>query len=373
MNPFMHGVVVTGSEFCPRPELLSRLHGHIDSRQNCVIRGVRRVGKTSAVLETIRTHRKAKHIYVNCWGKLSIDSLIGAIYEAFLIHQRRKGLSIEKVIRSFAHLRPRVSLDPYTGEPVFSVDTRSNTAGDPRSLERVFDALGSEGKRCPLVVVLDEFQALLKLPDAEALMATMRGAIQLQSHVTFFYLGSTRNLMDKIFNSPDQPFFKSAASVNVDTIDRSIYMPYIARKFVEGKRVATPEALDAIFDAASDVTGDVQQLCSEIWNGTNAGDVIEKGTVPHGLERIHQAEHESNARIVELLTPGQIRVLVGLARVGGSAPTSKEFLAAAGIAQPSSVSRALNRLGEHGLVYDTDQGYRFFSPFFRTWLLAQNI
>ncbi len=373
MNPFLHGVAVTGRNFCPRPELLAQLHANIDSRQNCVICGIRRMGKTSAVLESIRTHQKAKHIYVNCWGKLGIDSLAAAMYEALLMHQQKKGLSIERVIRAFAHLRPRVSLDPYTGEPVFSVDTQADMAHDPKSIERVIDNLGREGKNCTLVVVLDEFQALLKMPEADALMATMRGAIQFQPHVTYFYLGSTRNLMDKIFNSPDQPFFKSAAPINVAPIHRAIYMPYIEKKFAQGKRNITDEALKAIFDAACDTTGDVQQLCSEIWNGTSPGDTIEKDTVPHGLERIHRAEHESNARIIELLTPGQIRVLVGLAKIGGTAPTSKEFLAAAGVAQPSSVTRALSRLTEHGLIYANDQGYQFFSPFFRTWLLTQEL
>lgn len=373
MNPFLHGVAVTGNDFCPRPDLLAQLHGHIDSRQNCVIRGVRRMGKTSAVLESIRTHPKAKHIYVNCWGKLSVESLASAMYEALLMHQQRKGLSIDKIMRAFAHLRPRVSIDPYTGEPVFSVDTGTDHAGDPQSIERVLDAIGNEGRKGRLVVVFDEFQALLKLPQADALMATMRGAIQLQTHVAYFYLGSTRNLMDKIFNSPEQPFFKSAAAVNVPPIDRAIYMTYIAKKFTKGKRKISSEALTAIFDAACDITGDIQQLCSEIWNGTSSGDTITKDIIPHGLERIHRAEHESNARIVELLTPGQIRVLIGLATFGGAAPTSKGFLAAAGVAQPSSVTRALSRLDEHGLIYATNDGYHFFSPFFRTWLLTQDL
>jgi len=373
MNPFHHGVAITGEEFCPRPELVSTLRGHIDSNQNCVIRGVRRIGKTSAILETLRSHKKAKHIYVNCWGKLDVDSLASAIYEAFLIHQKRQGLSIEKIIRGFAHLRPKVALDPYSGEPTFTVDTRADTAQDPRSIERVLDTLAHEGKKCPLVVVLDEFQALLKLPQAEALMATMRGAIQLQSHVTYFYLGSTRNLMDEIFNSTDGPFYKSAASVNVEPIERSVYAPYIKTRFAKGKRATSPDALAAIFDSACDITGDVQQLCSEIWNFTSEGDTVEPETVPHGLERIHRAEHESNSRIVELLTPGQVRVLVGLARVGGASPTSKAFMAAAGVAQPTSVTRAINRLYDRGLIYDSPEGYKFFSPFFRTWLLTQEI
>lgn len=374
MNPFLHGVAVTGSDFCPRPELVASLHSHIASHQNCVIRGVRRVGKTSAVLEATRTHKKAQYIYINCWGKLNVSSLAHAMYEALLVCQQRKGLTIEKIIRAFAYLRPKVSLDPYTGEPSFSVDTGTDSSSDqPGSIEQVLHALGEEGKKEQLVVIFDEFQALLKLPDADALMATMRGVIQLQPHMTYFYLGSTRNLMDDIFNNPDQPFFKSAAVANVEPIQHAVFTPYLQKKFAEGKRIATAAALVTLYEAACDITGDVQQLCSEIWNGTNSGDVIEPETVMLGLSRIHRAEHESNARIIDLLTTGQVRVLQGLARVGGGAPTSKEFLAASGIAQPSSVTRALNRLSDRGLIYATPNGYRFFSPFFRTWLLTQEL
>ena len=51
----------------------------------------------------------------------------------------------------------------------------------------------------------------------------------------------------------------------------------------------------------------------------------------------------------------------------------EEFLTAAGVAQPSSVTRAINRLSDRGLIYDSPEGYRFFSPFFRTWLLTQDL
>ena len=215
MNPFQHGAVVTGKEFCPRPALITDLGRHIDSRQNCVVKGVRRIGKTSAVLEAIRAHRRATHMCVNCWGKQNIQSLSKAIYEAFLIYQRHKGLSLERIMRTFAHLRPKAVMDPYSGETSFSVDLGNQAAVEPRSLEGVFDTLGAEGKKSHFVVVLDEFQALLQFKDAAAVLATLRGAIQLQPQVMYFYLGSTRHLIDEIFNSPDQPFFKSAASVTI--------------------------------------------------------------------------------------------------------------------------------------------------------------
>ncbi len=372
MNPFMHGVTVTGKDFCPRPELIADLRNHIDSQQNCVIRGVRRVGKTSAIIEAVRSYKKKGYIYINCWGKQDIHSLTTAIYEGFLIYQRNKGLSLEKIIRTFAHLRPKASIDPYSGEPTFSVDVNEHDS-TIRSVEAVFDTLAHESNNNPLVVVLDEFQELLHLKEADIIMATLRGVIQLQANVTYFYLGSTRNLMDDIFNNPDRPFFKSASSVNVMPIERSGFSAYIKKKFISGKRTVSPASLSAIFDAACDVTGDVQQLCSEIWNCTDADDIITEEVVPRALARIHHTEHESNSRIIDMLSPGQVRVLVGIALVGGKKTTSKQFLSAARVAQPSSVTKALNRLSQHGLIYRDSEGYKFFSPFFRTWLLTQEL
>jgi len=373
MNPFQHGVVVTGEDFCPRPELVKTLRGHLKGRQNCLIRGGRRMGKTSAVMEALGREKKTGHMLINCWGKTSLASLIEAISESFLMYQSRRGLSLEVIMRTFAHLRPKASVDPQTGIPSFSIDLVERDTVKPRSLDAVLEPIGREGKKSPLVVVFDEFQSLMQLRESEAVFATLRGAIQLQREVTYFYLGSMRNEMDELFNNPKQPFFKSAASVTVGPIERAVYADYLKSRFATGRRKPTEEALEAVFELARDVTGDVQQLCSEIWNCTDRGDTIHSESVDLALTRIHQNEHESNSRIIDLLTTGQVRVLLGLARAGGARPTSKEFLAASGIRQPSSVSKAIDRLHREGLIYRDAQGYQFFSPFFRTWLIAQDI
>jgi hypothetical protein len=44
------------------------------------------MGKTSAVMEAIRSERKAGCVLVNCWGKSSLESLAEAISEAFLAY-----------------------------------------------------------------------------------------------------------------------------------------------------------------------------------------------------------------------------------------------------------------------------------------------
>lgn len=370
MNPFQHGVVVSGKNFCPRPDLLRELSAHMDARQNCVIRGGRRMGKTSAVLESIRLQRRAGCVLVNCWGKSSPASLAEAIAESFLAWQSRRGLSLKRILGGFAHLRPQATIDPVTGQPSFSVDLTGGRKFAPKSLDRVLDPIGEEGRAHPLVVVFDEFQALMEMEESEAVVATLRGSIQMQPHVTYFYLGSVRNLMDALFNDPRQPFFKSAASVSVGPIGRETFSGYLREKFRTGRRRVSDGALTMIFDLARDITGDVQQLCSAIWNGTDTGCEIGEDEVRQGLARIHQTENESNMRIIALLTPGQVKVLLGLAKVGGGQPTSKTFLEASGVAQPSSVTKAISRLEREGLIHRDADGYQFFSPFFRTWLLA---
>lgn len=370
MNPFQHGVVVSGEDFCPRPELLRELQGHIDARQNCVIRGGRRMGKTSAVLEAIHSRREAGCIFINCWGKTSPVALAESIAESFLAYQSRRGLSLKRILEGFAHLRPHATIDPQTGQPSFSIDLAGRRDFNPKSLERVLGPIGDEGKNHPLVVVFDEFQALLDMEQHESVIATLRGAIQLQPQVTYFYLGSVRNLMDAVFNDPRQPFFKSAASVSIGPIDRSSFSIYLIKKFRQSRRQPSSAAMNLIFEMAHDTTGDVQQLCSALWNCTEAGQKIEEADVYAALARIHQSENESNMRIIDILTPGQVKVLVGLAKAGGAHPTSKAFLEASGVAQPSSVTKAIARLESEGLIFHDSKEYQFFSPFFRTWLLS---
>lgn len=331
------------------------------------------MGKTSVVLEALRGKRGPGHMLVNCWGKASLGGFIEAIYESYLRYQSRKGISLEKIMKSFGHLRPKASIDPETGIPSFSIELSERERMHPRTLESVLEPIGAEGKKSPIVIVFDEFQSLLQLKESDAIIATLRGTIQLQPEVTYFYLGSMRNEMDDLFNNPRQPFFKSATPVHVGPIPRDDYAEYLNEKFATGGRKLEEGTLEEVFDLAEDVTGDVQQLCSEIWNCSSRKDTLGNKTVKAAIARIHQNENESNSRIIDLLTPGQVRVLLGIATMGGQHPTSKEFLTGSRLRQASSVTKALHRLTKEGILYRDKEGYHFFSPFFRTWLLANDI
>ena len=65
MSPFKYGMIVGGDHYCPRPELARQFIKLVESGQNVVVQGERRMGKTSFVCETIRRRRGMRLYYVD--------------------------------------------------------------------------------------------------------------------------------------------------------------------------------------------------------------------------------------------------------------------------------------------------------------------
>jgi len=69
------------------------------------------------------------------------------------------------------------------------------------------------------------------------------------------------------------------------------FQTFIADKFKTGKRKIDVDVMDRIFDICYNVTGDIQELCSALWDTTSYGDHIVDKQVPFALEKIFA--HES--------------------------------------------------------------------------------
>ena len=85
-------------------------------------------------------------------------------------------LFIKKAVQFAFRLRPVLAIDPRDGSTTISVDTRA--AAEPDSLDAVMSTLekiAADGKTC---IVFDEFQDILKLDNANGILAQMRSTIQ---------------------------------------------------------------------------------------------------------------------------------------------------------------------------------------------------
>lgn len=365
MNPFKYGCIVDGDNFCARPEAERLLASFAASGQNVVVHGARRMGKSSLVRRAISRMRGEQLVYIDLYYIGTMADLCERILAGIARMNGRMGF-VRKVMSLISHLRPTLSFSTTDGSPIVSVDARA--ADEPKSLQTVMEMLAkvaAGGKTC---IVLDEFQDVLRLQDANRVLAEMRGAIQLQPDVPYFFLGSVRHDMVSIFASPKSPFFKSAAVFEVDAIPDDSFAKFIVRRFASGDRKIDSQTATMLVHAADSVSGDVQELCAALWETTVPGATIKEQNVPLALEHVFAREGKGFEMALSRLTPTQVSVLKGIAATDEAKVYSAKFLENVRIASTGTVKKAVKRLESDELIYEWQHSWRFVDPFFRAWV-----
>jgi len=368
MNPFKFGRIVSGEDFCGRPELLTQLKQNLASGQNTYVQGERRIGKSSLIKQALLTSRGVKTVWVDLLAMKSTDELCREMVRGIVSMEKQTSF-LQRVLGLLSSFRPALTFDPVTQS--WSVSMSPSVRFTEQSVAEVMDVLEQLGAKSRLVVVLDEFQDVLGIDEGERLLALLRGKIQNHAKIAYLFAGSLRRNMERIFTHPDSPFFKSAVALEVGPLDHDTFVEFLRAKFWQAKRTVSDDALHEVFRLSSDNPGDVQQLCRSLWETTAEGESIGLEHLSAALEVIFAQESKGYQALLEVLSEQQLKCLLGLARVGGDRVTSREFIEASGVGLPSSIKKAFTRLEKTRTVFKKDGGYRFFNPFLGEWLLRR--
>ena len=365
MNAFKYGCVVGGKWYCPRPFLERELRRFLTAGQNVVIQGERRMGKTSLAHETLHGLRGWRLVYIDLlnirsvgdFGKRVLSGVREALHDESVFH---------KALRLLPRLRPVVNYDPLTGGVGYSLDVKA--ASDPSAVEEIVAFLAAQTRTGKVAVVFDEFQDILNLPDAQSVLALLRGKIQFQADVPYVFTGSVRNAMSDLFDNPDSAFYKSAVSLCVGEIDRADFSVFLRNRFKDcGKRVSD-EVLDAVMTEVDNIPGDVQELCEGLCDVTDGRRAVEAEDIASALKVVYAREGDKFEAFTSKLSPIQFKMLVALAVRGGVNVQSVAFLSEAGVGNAASARRALNRLEELRYIYRYRGEWKFTSAFFKSWM-----
>lgn len=371
MNPFNYGKVVSHDDFCERPELMKQLISEIRRGQNVYVRGERRTGKTSLIIEAIRKNKKYRKVYIDLLEVKSLDDLIKRIVYAIVSARNETGF-MEKMFNRLSHMRPVASLDPITGMPTLTISPGDKLT--PDSIGGVIDLVFSlHTKSRPVVVVFDEFQDILKIDTHNEVLAILRSKVQFHKEIPYIFAGSVRNDIDTIFTSPKSPFFKSAIPIDVGSLEKKRFLDFLQTKFEEDARTVEPELMDQVFTIGANIPGDIQQLCGALWETSSSGDMLGKGAMIKALERIFAHEEKSYKITLKVITNQHLKVLSTLARISGKEPMSGNFQKESGIHQASSIRAALKRLIDLEILFYFEDEYRFVNPFFRAWIIYKRL
>lgn len=362
MLPFRMGMRVSGDDFCGRRQELATLRDYVRGYGRVYVVGERRVGKSSLVFEALRTIRGTRIVDVDLMAIKTVADLTHRLAAA-VIQAQRKPAELLNLLKGLPHLQPTIGVDPIANTPTVSFAPGSGNR--PETLDEIF-ALMAPWSR--VVVVLDEFQDILNIPQDDAILARLRNLVQRQDHASFVFCGSLRHRMEEIFTKDDSPLFKSAMRLHVGPLERVAFRSFLASKFAGGHRQTTPDLLDSVLDVCQDNPGDVQRFCAALWQVTSYGQTISEPDLVAAWEMVftmHAPEYEV---IMRNLSVQQAQVLHALARFDGRSNLSRVFLESTGISLAASAAKALKGLLEKGIVRKEATEYRICDPFLTRWL-----
>ncbi len=368
-NPFHYGTPVEGDQFVGRESEVGAVVGRIRDHINVVLLSPRRYGKTSILLRAERELRPLAPaiVHVNVLRCRDAASLASSLASgAFRVPQGRWHRA-RQVVPEFLRrlrLRPSVEFDD-DGRPQFSFGAGLVDREVDLVVSDVFDLLSEEAERGPAALVLDEFQSVVDLDPS--LPAVFKAMVDAHPDVSLVAAGSKQHLMERLFVERNAPLFNTTERIALGAIPDEEMIGFVCRRVVAAGKVMLPPTARLILETAGPVPDDIQHLAYEAFEAASGGEVG-PDEVGAGLATAVGRLENLYIDIHELLTGGQRRVLRAIADDPTAMPSSSEFVRRTGLANASSVKKALDALIDSDLVAVRSGHRQVADPFLAAWL-----
>lgn len=371
-NPFFIAGRIPPECFCDRDAETRRLTGCILNNENVVLTSPRRVGKTELIYHCFDDDRLKDDFFVVFVDILHTSSLRELIMELGNGVFKKVAGHSEKLMKAFAStlrsLQGSFGFDPVSGMPTFNVSLGDITAPE-YTIEEIFDYLEKADRRC--IVVIDEFQQVVKYRE-KGVEALLRANIQRSSNSNFIFSGSERRIMDQIFLDSKRPFYQSATNLNMNPIDKDVYVRFAQGLFARYGKSVAEDAVHRAYEMFEGVTAYVQRIMHDAFAETAVGEIADAGLVDSMSSRFVE---ESSRRIREQLsfiTEQQKELLYAIHSEGtAKGLTTSAFVKKHRLKSASSVQSATKQLLEMDLITKTGNEYALSDPLLKLWLKTQ--
>jgi uncharacterized protein len=371
-NPFRFGALALDETFANREGERAELVSDIRNGQDVVVFAPRRCGKSSLVWSAMQALGREGVLvaHVDLMTTPTKERLAAAlahsIYEQIASPMEKIK---DKALAPFRGLQvqPVVTVDPEDGSLSFSFALGRREADIDATLERLLQLpaeLGGSGKR-RTALVMDEFQEIVDID--RNLPRLLRSVFQLQPEVAHVYLGSKRHVMEKIFSDANEPFWRSAKSIELGMIDADAFAPFIVERFRASGREAGGEAVAELLTITDGHPYATQELAYFLWEQVPGGEVASTEHLRDALAAVLNSEHAHFTLLWEGASAIQKLVLQALAREPGR-PFTASYRARHDLPASTNVQKALQALKEREVVSGSQGAYRITEPFLAEWL-----
>lgn len=325
----------------------------IKQRQNIVIYAKRNYGKTSLVKNIIIDDFKQKYkkpfiFFVDLMGVKDMDSiesrlksaLENAIKEAFPIK------SFANSVGDFlTNLKASISFDPATSMPVISVESLGQLDNES-TIEEIFLSLNNISEKFPSLIVLDEFQDIANVDEAESIF---RNSFQQMQSVPIIVLGSKQHMLRDIFAMPNSPLANFGHDITINEIDYHKYHQYIEERFSQKKLKISPSNAEFLQNIMQRQPEAINLLCYEIYQ-SNSSINVDKKIIIRALDQILDQRNKRFEVMLYAFSKAEEKIIIAIAKNDWvSKPQSKEFSAQVDLT-PRAIKMNIDKLIDKGIL-----------------------
>lgn len=374
VNPFFVSTDIPDEYFCDRDAETAKIIGHIRNGSNIVLKAPRRLGKSSLIKHVFAQKEIVKDyntLYVDIYAtKNALDfqlELQGRLLNAPFAKGTRLKMEFESLLKG-AYFKMG-GINAVSGQIELPGFGFAPSSVPILSLEAMFDFLSKTKKQN--LVVFDEFQQIEAYP--ERMAATLRSFVQGSNNTRFIFSGSSRHMLATMFQLSNQPFYKSAVSMDLDVIPVDTYTAFCERMFESGKKKIDPEAVEFVYYLFSGETYLMQALMKDVYASLQEGASAGIQEVKDALFALLESRDSDYKDILNRLNNKKERnTLFCIALEGiGKDLTSSYIMNKYALDSASSVQNALNNLGDDkmGLITKLQKGtYVIQDRLFELWL-----
>ena len=376
-NPFTFGDLALDAAFTDRAAELRELTGDMRNGQNVLVYAPRRYGKSSLVIKAAQQVQRRKVLvgYLDLMRTPTTERFAAALAKTVYADIAAPGKrAFERAASLFQGLRitPSMDVDPADGSLRFSFQPGRRRTDIDDTIERLLELpaeLAVERQR-RVVLVFDEFQEIVGLdPQFPNLM---RSVFQTQPEVGHVYLGSKRQILQRIFSDRNEPFWRSAKRLELGPIEAEQFAPFIRARFAEGERAIDDEALDGLLAATGGQPYATQELAYFLWELVAPGQRATARGLDAALANVIRSESNHLAQLWEDASAQQRLLMLALAEEPTPTIYSGDYRLRHDLPAAASVQRALGALIDRELAGRNAAGeYALIEPFLAAWLLMR--
>jgi AAA+ ATPase superfamily predicted ATPase len=370
-NPFDYGDLVADDSFTDRESELSELKSDVRNGQNVAVIAPRRYGKTSLVRTALSSliGEGILAVEVDLMSTPTKEKLAGKLAKSIHDDVATPLFRARERLRIFSSLRitPTVTVDLH-GATSFSFSAARHEAEIDDTLEHLFELPGTiaadGGKH--VVLYFDEFQEITQIDPK--LPALMRATFQKQPGVAHVYAGSKRHMMRRLFSDANEPFYRSAKTIEIGPIPKDAFAAFVKRQFERTDRSVAEDAVARLLEITGGHPYATQELAYALWEEVPEGFTASAADLDEALKAVLRAENAHFTLLWENASRAQKLILQALAEESGR-PFSNAYRLRHSLPAPSGVQRALKPLVEAETVARHREGhYELAEPFLREWI-----